>query len=294
MFDFERIIVAKSAEGAIGTLADIPNAVIISGGSDVLVKLRKGKLAGKTLVSINGVEQLKRICVDTDGTLTIGSAATFAQITEDPLIERHVPALGYAVNQVGGPQLRNVATIGGNICNGATSADSMPTLLALNARLVLSDKRGTRELPLEGFHTGPGKASIESGELLIAVKLAKSDYEGFGGHYIKYAMRNAMDIATLGVAAQVKLNGDRTAVEDIRLAFGVAAPIPVRCHKAEESLLGRPLTHGLLADAGKLAKKELNPRDSWRASKAFRERLILELTGRCLERAINNAGGQIV
>jgi xanthine dehydrogenase FAD-binding subunit len=157
---------------------------------------------------------------------------------------------------------------------------------------MLECKEGTREIPLEGFHTDPGKVALKPGELLTAIKIAKSDYEGFGGGYIKYAMRNAMDIATLGVAAHVRLNAKKSAIEDVRLAFGVAAPVPLRCYKTEETLRGMPITRETFAEAGKLALKELSPRNSWRASKAFRERLILELTGRCLEQAIYNAGGQ--
>jgi xanthine dehydrogenase FAD-binding subunit len=293
MFDFERIIQANSTVEAIKTLNEIPDSMIICGGSDVLVKIREGKLAGKTLVSINGLKELSQIHTELDGTLVIGAACTFTQISENPLIQTLVPALGFAVDQAGGPQLRNVATIGGNICNGATSADSAALLLTLNANLLLEGLSGIREIPLEGFHTGPGKVAISHGEVLTAIKIAKADYEGFGGHYIKYAMRNAMDIATLGVAAHVRLNKEKTAIEDIRLAFGVAAPVPTRCHNTEEGLRGRPLARETFAEAGKLALKELSPRNSWRASKIFRERLILELTGRCIEQAVINAGGQI-
>jgi xanthine dehydrogenase FAD-binding subunit len=267
--------------------------MIICGGSDVLIKIREGKLTGKTLVSINGLEELRKIYTEPDGTLVIGAACTFAQITENPLIQSLVPALGYAVNQAGGPQLRNVATIGGNLCNGATSADSAALLLTLNANLLLESKGSPRIIPLEGFHTSPGNVAIKPGEVLTAIRISKADYEGFGGSYIKYAMRNAMDIATLGVAAHVRLNAEKTAIEDIRLAYGVAAPVPTRCHKAEESLRGKPLSRDTLKESGILALKELSPRNSWRASKAFRVRLILELTGRCVEVAISGAGGRI-
>jgi xanthine dehydrogenase FAD-binding subunit len=293
MFDFERVIQAKSTADAIKALNGIPNSMIICGGSDVLVKIREGKLSGKTLVSINGLEELSDIRMAPDGTLVIGSACTFAQITENPLVQSLAPALGLAVDQAGGPQLRNVATVGGNLCNGATSADSAATLLTLDARLLLKSMDGERESPLEGFHVGPGKVGLKPGEVLTAIKIARADYEGFGGNYIKYAMRNAMDIATLGVAAHVRLNAEKNAIEAIRLAYGVAAPVPTRCRSAEESLRGRPLTRETLAESGTVALKELSPRDSWRASKAFRERLVLALTGRCLEQAILRAGGQV-
>ena len=108
-----------------------PSAVVICGGSDVLVKIREGKLAGCSLVSIHGIRELEGVSLEPDGTIVIGPATTFSHVTNDPLVEAHLPALGDAVDQAGGPQLRNIGTIGGNVCNGVTSADSASTLLRI-------------------------------------------------------------------------------------------------------------------------------------------------------------------
>ncbi|WP_308754925.1 xanthine dehydrogenase subunit XdhB [uncultured Anaerotruncus sp.] len=293
MYDIERIHLAKSVPDAIAALTADPSAVVICGGSDVLVKIREGKLAGCSLVSIHGVRELEGVSIEPDGTIVIGPATTFSHVTGDPLIEEHLPALGGAVDQAGGPQLRNVGTIGGNVCNGVTSADSASTLLTLNALLELTGPDGVRRVRLEDFYRGPGKVDLAHGELLTAIRIAKEDYEGFGGHYIKYAQRNAMDIATLGCAVHVKLTEDKAAVEELRLAFGVAAPTPIRCHGAEETARGQKIGPGLFRTVAETAAGEVNPRTSWRASKEFRLQLVRELSRRALKQAIIHAGGAV-
>ena len=191
------------------------------------------------------------------------------------------------------PQLRNVGTIGGNVCNGVTSADSASTLLTLNALLELTGPDGRRTVPLCDFYRGPGKVDLAHGELLTAIRVAKADYEGFGGHYIKYAQRNAMDIATLGCAVHVKLDAEKRAVEELRLAFGVAAPTPVRCRAAEQAARGKAVSPELFDAVSEAAAGEVNPRTSWRASRAFRMQLVRELSRRALKQAIIHAGGAV-
>jgi len=290
MYDIKSIYEAKSVDDAIKALSDDPKAVVICGGSDVLIKIREGKLSGASLVSINGLEELKGVSLDEDGTIVILPATTFSKVTGSKIIEKYIPALGFAADQAGGPQLRHVGTIGGNVCNGVTSADTASTLLTLNAELEITGPNGKRSVKLEDFYEGPGKVKLSHGELLTAIKIKKPDYEGFDGCYIKYAMRNAMDIATLGCAVHVKLDGSKTKIDELRLAFGVAAPTPIRCHKAEAVLKGRTVSEAL-GEIGSLALLEVNPRTSWRASKEFREQLVRELSGRALKEAAAKAGG---
>ena len=291
MYDIEKITLARSVPEAIAALQADPKAVVISGGSDVLIKIREGKLAGCALVSIHDIPELMGVRMEPDGEIVIGPATTFSHVTLDPIIQKHLPALGDAVDQAGGPQLRNIGTIGGNVCNGVTSADSASTLLSLNARVELTGPEGVRQLPLEQFYKGPGRVDLRPAEICTAIRIAKADYDGFGGHYIKYAQRNAMDIATLGCAVHVKLTAALDAVEELRLAFGVAAPTPIRCHKTEELARGRKLDAELLALVGDTAVTEVSPRTSWRASKEFRLQLVKELSKRALKQAALNAGG---
>ncbi len=291
MYDIEKIVQAHSVTEVIAALAADPKALVICGGSDVLIKIREGKLAGCSLVSIRDIPALYGVTLEEGGTLSIGPATTFAGITADPLIRQYVPALGEATDLAGGPQLRNIGTIGGNLCNGVTSADSAATLLTLNAQLEITGAQGVRTVPLAAFYAGPGRVHLAHGELLTRIRIARADYEGFGGHYIKYAMRNAMDIATLGCAVHVKLAGG--AIAEARLAYGVAAPTPMRCPNAEQAVQGRALTEETLALFGQTALGEVAPRSSWRASREFRLQLVRELAARALRQAIINAGGAV-
>ncbi|MEG2659768.1 MAG: xanthine dehydrogenase FAD-binding subunit XdhB [Oscillospiraceae bacterium] len=293
MYDIENIIIAKTVPEAIDALCADENAVIISGGSDVLIKIREGKLAGSRLISIHDINELKGVSMQADGTIAIGGATSFAHITASEIVKKHIPALGAAVDQVGGPQIRNIGTIGGNVCNGVTSADSASTLFTMNAVLHLVGKNGERLVPIAEFYTGPGRTQRAHDEILTEILIRKADYEGFGAHYIKYAQRNAMDIATLGCAVNVRLSADKKTIEDIRLAFGVAGPVPMRCAAAENAMNGKAITQELVYSIGDIAAGEVSPRTSWRASKEFRIQLVKELSRRVLRQAIGNAGGAV-
>lgn len=293
MYDIESIQRPQDVAGAIAALAADPDAVIICGGSDVLIKIREGKLSGCRLVSLHDIKALQGVTMEPDGTIVIGPGTTFSHVTYHPIIQQHLPMLGEAVDQAGGPQLRNIGTIGGNICNGVVSADSAPSLLALNAELEITGPDGVRRVLQEDFYAGPGRVHLAHGEILTAIRIRKADYEGFGGHYIKYAMRNAMDIATLGCAANLRLSADGKTLADYRLAFGVAAPTPIRCHETEKMAIGQPISAALLERIGEMALTEVRPRTSWRASKEFREQLVFELSQRATRIAISHAGGQM-
>ena len=219
MYDIEKYYQAKDVEDAVRALEEDADAVVISGGSDVLIKIREGKLAGCSLVSIHGIPALEGVRMEADGTIVIGPATTFSHITYDPVIQKYIPALGWAVDQVGGPQIRNIGTIGGNVCNGVTSADSAALLFTLNAVLELTGPKGTREIPVAEFYTGPGRTLREHAEILTAIKITRENYQGFYGHYTKYGKRNAMEIATLGCAVHVKLSADNMRISEFRLVI---------------------------------------------------------------------------
>ena len=245
------------------------------------------------MVSIHGIDALMGVEETAEGEVIIRAGTTFSHITNSPIIQRAMPMLGYAVDQVGGPQIRNIGTIGGNVCNGVTSADSASSLWALNATLELVGQNGTRLVPIRSFYTGAGKTVRQHDEILVAVRVAKADYEGFGGCYIKYGKRNAMEIATLGCAAMARLTPDKQALAELRLAYGVAAPTPMRCVDTEESVRGAHLDGALLERIADGALREVKPRSSWRASKEFRLQLVGELARRAVQQAIINAGGEV-
>ncbi len=293
MYDMKALYEATSVSEAIQLLSEHPDAKILAGGSDVLVQMREGRLAGKELVSIYKIDALRGISMDDDGTLRILPLTSFSHITRDPLIQAHIGVLGEAVDMVGGPQIRNIGTIGGNTCNGVTSADSASTLHAWDAIMVIQGPNGVRETPIRSFYISAGKVDLAHDELLIAILIKKESYEGYKGHYIKYAMRNAMDIATLGCSVNCKLSSDKQTIEDVRIAYGVAGPIPMRALSAEAAAKGLPVSEATIDAFGKAALNDVNPRTSWRASKEFRLNLVEQLAKRALKEAIRLNGGTI-
>ncbi|NLF35195.1 MAG: xanthine dehydrogenase FAD-binding subunit XdhB [Clostridiales bacterium] len=289
MYDIASIYRADSVDDAISALVRDPGAVVIAGGTDVLIKIRAGTLAGVRLVSIHDVPGLSGVSLAENGDVEIGPLTTFRGVTFSDVIRAAVPVLGEAADQAGGPQLRAAGTIGGNICNGITSADTASTLMAFDAVLRATGPQGTRDIPISQWYRGVGKVALAPAELLTRITIPRARYEGWSGHYIKYAQRNAMDIATLGVACLVKLSPDRRICEDVRLAFGVAAPVPARAPSAEAGVRGLPVSEAV-SRIGDLALEDVNPRDSWRASRDFRMHLVRELSGRALARAAEKGG----
>lgn len=291
MYDIENYYQAESVKDAVRLLNEHPDARIISGGSDVLIKIREGKFAGTSLVSIHGIKEIQGVKMADNGDIYIGAGTVFSHITNDAIIRKYIPVLGEAVDQVGGPQVRNIGTIGGNICNGAVSADSAPTVFSLNALLRLEDGKEGRLVPVKDFYLGPGRVDLRQGEILTYVIVPAKEYEGYHGHYIKYSMRNAMDIATLSCSVLCRVEPMTRVLEDVKITFGVAAPVPLRCRAAEEKLKGRVVGEDLYQLAEDAVREEINPRDSWRASKKFRLQIGGEIARRALEKAVKRQEG---
>ena len=293
MYDMKALYEASSVEEAIQLRLEHPEAQIIAGGSDVLVQMREGKRAGKELISIYMIDALRGVSVDADANIRIGSLTIFSHITRDPIIRKYVNVLGEAVDQVGSPQIRNIGTIGGNTCNGVTSADSASTLHAYEAIVELTGKDGVRRLPIKDFYIKAGAVDIKPDEIQTAILIPKASYENTVGHYIKYGMRNAMEIATLGCSVNVRLSPDKRTVERCRIAYGVAGPVPMRCPSAEAAANGAKPSRELIEKFGLAVLDDINPRDSWRASKAFRQHIAVEMAKRALTQSIHKAGGAI-
>ncbi len=293
MYNFNNLYEAKSVAEAVELKALHPEALILAGGSDILIKIREGKLAGCDLINIYGLDELRGICVEDDGAILIRPLTSFTDVSISSVIKAHIPVLGEAMSQIGGPQVRNIGTIGGNICNGVTSADSATTLKAYDATLEIASAHGTRVLPYTEFNLGPGKVDLREGEILTGIRIAKESYDRTYGFYTKYAMRKAMDIATLGCSVNVRLTQDKRRIERLRIAFGVAAPIPIRALSAEEAAVNQSVDEALLELVAQESIKDVNPRTSWRASKEFRLQLVKELARRSTKAAIERAGGTI-
>jgi xanthine dehydrogenase FAD-binding subunit len=291
MFDLDSYHKASTVEEAIALLAQNPQAIPIAGGTDVLVRLHQRHPDYRHLVDIHDVAELKDIVIEPDGIISVGAGATFTNLMESRVITEYIPVLAEGASWVGGPQVRNMATVGGNICNGVPSADSAAPLLVLNAVVMLKGPQGERRLPLHEFYHGPGRVDRKPSEIMTSLRIAADDYRGWSARYYKYAMRDAMDIATIGCAAACKLKGNR--VTELRLAFTVAGPTPLRCWKNEEKARGELVDQSLLQLIRESVLDDLRPRDSWRAPKAFREQIIKTLAERVFQKALNQCGVSI-
>lgn len=293
MYDIQSIYQAKSVDDAIRALQADPSAIVIAGGTDVLIKIREGKLAGCSLVSIHNLtDELSGVTLSPGGDVEIGPLTTFRGVTFSDVIRQTVPVLGEAADMAGGPQLRAAGTIGGNVCNGITSADTASTLVALDAVLRVRGPKGERDVPISEWYQGVGRVALAPYELLVKIIIPRDNYAGYTGHYIKYAQRAAMDIATLGVSCLVKLTDDKKTVDDAALAFGVAGPVPMRAPSAEAAVRGLPIEEAISV-IGKAALADVNPRTSWRASREFRIQLIEELSPRALREAARKGGAHV-
>ena len=205
-----------------------------------------------------------------------------------------MPVLGEAADEVGGPQIRNIGTIGGNVCNGVTSADTAPTLFAYDAELELSGAGGTRRLGIAEFYLGPGRTDVRADELLTAIYIPRESWERCFGRYIKYSTREALDISTLGCSVNARLSEDGRSLERVRIAYGVARPVPSRCPETERAFAGAPCTEETAREFARAAVAEISPRDSWRASRAFRLHVAEECAFRALCESVERAGGRLL
>lgn len=291
MFDIETYHRATSLDHAVALAAAHPEARLIAGGTDVLIQLHHLNDHYRHVVDIHGLNELRGINRTADGEICIGSGTTFSELIDCPLIQQHLPALAAAAASIAGPQIRNVATYGGNICNGATSADSATPSLVYDARLEIISPRGRRFTPVLGFHTGPGKVALEPGEIAVAFHFPAQPAANTGSAHFKYAMRDAMDIATIGSAAWCHIADGR--FHELRLAFGVAAPTPIRCNHAEAAAKGEAINEQTLAAITEALLQDVSPRSSWRAEKDFRLHLIQTMAKQVIRQAVVHAGGEL-
>jgi CO/xanthine dehydrogenase FAD-binding subunit len=299
---------------AIGLLQTHGNeAMLIAGGTDVMVGIRQKKVAPRVLISLKGVQGLDSIERD-DKRLRIGALATHRTIAESVLIRDAFSALNDAASRIGSLQIRNVATIGGNVSNGLPSADTACPLLVFNARARIAGPKEERTVPLDQFFIGPGKTALRQDEILLEFMMSPLPSNSASCYY-KVGRREAMEIAMLGIAMMLTVdikNGaplqtallsqapleklydalDQSEIycREARVALGVAAPTPMRATSAEAVLKDARLTIGTLMEAGEKASKEARPRDTMRGAAWFRTEMIRVLPKRlaitCLERIL--------
>lgn len=289
MFPIEKYHLATDVADAVAALERDADSILIAGGTDVLVRLHNGETSWGNLVDINHLDELREIRQDDEGNIFIGALASCSDIINHPLVRANVPMVAESLLTIGGPQVRNCATMGGNICNGAVSADSACATLVYEMELVIEGPRGRRLDSIHGFHTGPGRTSLQQGDIMTAFKIRPENFKNLSACYRKYAMRGAMDIATIGCGVGLRMEGDR--IIDPKVAFTVAAPIPLRCRAAEAALVGKTLSAKTLDEMAEALMQEVKPRESWRAGKAFREHIIENLARQQVQRAVKQWKG---
>ncbi|HDZ89741.1 MAG TPA: xanthine dehydrogenase family protein subunit M [Deltaproteobacteria bacterium] len=248
-----------------------PKAAIIAGGTDVMVKIRNTRKAPEVLVSIRGLNDLRYI--DKAGDYRIGALTTHRMLEESDLVKTELSALYDGASKVGSVQVRNVATIGGNICNAAPSADTAGPLLVLDAVVFMEGPDGKRSVPITEFFTGTYRTVLKREEVLTEIRIP-GEMEEFGSAYWKHSRRKAMNLPILGIAVSVKM--DDQIISDVRIGLTVAAPTPVRAYKAEDFLKGRPLSDEALSEAGRIAASTecCSLRDSLRGEAWYRAEII--------------------
>jgi aerobic carbon-monoxide dehydrogenase medium subunit len=262
-------------------------ARIIAGGTDLLTALKEHWETPDHVVDLRCVSGLDRIAYDPSTGLTIGARATVRAVETSPLVQHYYPALASAASTLASIQIRNLATLAGNICRASPSADMPPVLLALGASVTACSPAGERTISLDDFFTGPGRTVLSRNEILTAIHLPPVDASPgrrAGAAYIKHSPRRAMDLATVGVAAAVTV--ERGWITSVRIALGAVAPTPRRARRAESVLLGRQVAVELLHAAGEAAAAECAPISDVRGTAGHRRAMVAVLTRRALEQAI--------
>lgn len=265
-------------------------AKVLAGGTDLVPKLRGGKISVAHLVSINGVEELARIEYDDAGGLVIGAGARIADVGAHRDVQKRYPALAHACSVMATNQVRNMGTVAGNLANGSPCADTGSPLLCYDASLLLASTKGRRKLPLSDFFKGPGLVDIRKGEILESIHVPPPR-ERTQSAYLRLSARSRVDMAAVGVAACLVRDGDGK-VTTARLALTAVAPTHLRCPEAEDLLVGRTPDAGLFERCAAACAKTARPIDDVRASAAYRRSLVAVLATRVLAACVESGGGR--
>ena len=264
-------------------------AKVIAGGTDVMVDIKFKEEPG-ALVNIKKIPGLSGI-KESGGAIRIGALTTIREIETSSLVREKLPVLWEASHQFASLQVRNTATIGGNICRASPSGETLAPLLVLDAKAVLAFSDGERSEPFSSFFQGPGKSSVGAKGLLTEIEIPIPSASS-RGVYLKHAVRGAMDIAMVGVAVLLTPDSGKNSVQDVRLGLGAVAPTPVRAPKSEALLRGKALSAALLKEAAAMAASESSPITDQRSSAENRRWIVEALTRRGLEQTWKAATGK--
>ena len=278
--------VAYFAPETLAEAIDILNAQegarILAGGTDLIAKWKKSHCFDMKLVDIRRIAELREIRETTEG-LFVGAGVTMAEVNEAAEIVRKYPILAEAAGKVGSVQIRNMATIGGNACNAAPSADTVLSLIAYGAHVVVRSKTGECKSPLRDFFLGPGKSILQAGDMLKGFLLPNLSSQT-AAFFVKHSRRAGMDLATVGVAMVLDLDESRKKVEGIRVVLGAVGPVPIFV-KGLEPAVGKDVgSKDLSRFVADQAAKEASPITDVRGSKEYRDAMIRRSVETCFEK----------
>jgi CO/xanthine dehydrogenase FAD-binding subunit len=263
-------------------------ARVMTGGTDLLPKMKDRILNPQYLIGLRNIPGLDYVKHDKDVGLRIGGLATLAQVAESPEVIKRFPMLSEAIPQMASAQVRNIGTVAGNICNASPSADTVPSLIVMGAKVKLLDAVGlSRTLALEEFFAGPGKTALAEGELLEEIQVPDVPARS-GGAYWKLSLRRAMDLATVGVACFLTLDKSQVC-RDVKIALGAVGPTPIRAKEAEAAVRGASLNKDVLEKAAVAAVAASKPITDIRGSAEYRRKMVGELTRRVISMAWEKA-----
>src|SRR5262245_10775634 len=263
-----------------------PDAKLVAGGTDLLPQMKSSMLRTNCVVDLSGVSQLRQLASANGSGLRIGAAVTARTLERDPRVKAAYPAISESGALVGSVQIRNLATLGGNVCNAAPSADMAPPLLALDAEAVIAGPGGTRRVPFASFFLGVRRTVLAPGEVLVEIVVPDPGLHS-GGNYRRHTPRRELDIAVVGVASQLTLS--KGVCAKARIALAAVAPTPLRATAAERVLEGYAVTPELIERAATVAVDAARPISDQRGSADFRRHLVRVLTRRTLTTALARA-----
>jgi CO/xanthine dehydrogenase FAD-binding subunit len=247
------------------------SARILAGGTDLLVQQTLESSPETILISLRDIEELRQIKQTAEADIFIGAMVGHAEVTQSPLVNQYFPALAKASGWVGSPSVRNLATIGGNICNASPSADTAPPLLAYDAGAIIASPSGEKTVDIEDFFTGPSTTVLKTGEILKGFLLRPKS--GWVADYEKLGLRKAMEIAIVNVCVAMAMDRQKRCF-GIRIALGAVAPMPIRVKKAESMLGNRKITPELIQKCAEVAAEETKPISDIRASADYRRKMV--------------------
>ena len=290
MRNFE-YVAPKSLREAVSILAKATDGEVkpLAGGTDLIAQMKEKRRQPSVVLDLKKIPELTKLTFSTRDGLHIGAATPCTDVAEFAKVKEKYPMIAQAASLVGSVQIQNRASIGGNICNAAPSADTIPGLICLGAKAVVIGPGGKRQIPLEEFFAGPGKTVLASNEILVEVVVPNPPANS-SGCYLRFIPRAEMDIAVAGVGSFVVMDSTKKVCKEVRIALAAVAPTPVRAKAAEDVLRGQAPSQKLLVEAGEKAVLAANPITDVRGSAAYRKELVKVLTRRTLAAVFENLG----